>query len=152
MKLTLGDRYTDNMDQIYKLTIKFVIETVVKGYEMAAEREVNENVQKLNSISERPMYYGTGSGASTSEAITIDHTVTSGQMSTSGGCPVSLSTTCPGVCPHIPSSSNTTATTTPGCPAKFPAGGSCPIAMPTQTPPVRTADVQVSLGHSKHTG
>ena len=56
VKMTLGDRYTDNMDQIYKLTIKFVIETVVKGYEMAAEREVMENVRQLNSISNRPYY------------------------------------------------------------------------------------------------
>ncbi|XP_041353238.1 globin-5-like [Gigantopelta aegis] len=31
VKLTLGDRYTDNMDVIYKLTIKFVLSHMVKA-------------------------------------------------------------------------------------------------------------------------
>jgi len=29
---TLGDRYTENVDGIYKITIKFIIETLVAGY------------------------------------------------------------------------------------------------------------------------
>ena len=32
VKITLGDRYTDNMDTIYKITIKFILETFVKSY------------------------------------------------------------------------------------------------------------------------
>ncbi|KAK6182326.1 hypothetical protein SNE40_010037 [Patella caerulea] len=31
VKLTLGDRYTDNMDSIYKITIKLILENLVKG-------------------------------------------------------------------------------------------------------------------------
>lgn len=50
MRLTLGDRYTDNMDNIYRITIKFLIETVVRGYELAEEKEPNDNVKKeINS-------------------------------------------------------------------------------------------------------
>ncbi|XP_042213675.1 cytoglobin-1-like [Homarus americanus] len=50
VRLTLGDRYTDNMDNIYRITIKFLIETVVKGYEMAEEKEPNDNVKEaINS-------------------------------------------------------------------------------------------------------
>ncbi|CAD7088506.1 unnamed protein product [Hermetia illucens] len=30
---TLGDRYTENVQGIYKITIKFIIETLVTGYE-----------------------------------------------------------------------------------------------------------------------
>ncbi|XP_050700624.1 neuroglobin-like [Eriocheir sinensis] len=49
VRLTLGDRYTDNMDNIYRITIKFLIETVVRGYEKA-EKEPNDNVKKaINS-------------------------------------------------------------------------------------------------------
>ncbi|XP_063217854.1 neuroglobin-like [Bacillus rossius redtenbacheri] len=33
---TLGDRYTDNIDNIYRVTIKFIIETLVQGYEEKA--------------------------------------------------------------------------------------------------------------------
>ncbi|XP_037081167.1 neuroglobin-like [Pollicipes pollicipes] len=35
VKVTLGDAYTDNMDNIYKLTIDFVISTVVEGFDRA---------------------------------------------------------------------------------------------------------------------
>ena len=41
--MTLGDRYTDNMDQIYRITIKLIIETVIAGYEMEEERELKAN-------------------------------------------------------------------------------------------------------------
>lgn len=30
---TLGDRYTENVDGIYKVTIKFIIETLIGGFE-----------------------------------------------------------------------------------------------------------------------
>ncbi|KAK3860851.1 hypothetical protein Pcinc_033123, partial [Petrolisthes cinctipes] len=46
VRLTLGDRYTDNMDNIYRITIKFLIETVVSGYETAPDHEPNDNVKK----------------------------------------------------------------------------------------------------------
>ncbi|KAK7074044.1 hypothetical protein SK128_010114 [Halocaridina rubra] len=49
VRLTLGDRYTDNMDNIYRITIKFLIETVIRGYELAAEHEPNDNVKASNS-------------------------------------------------------------------------------------------------------
>ncbi|CAB3255989.1 unnamed protein product [Arctia plantaginis] len=32
-KTTLGDRYTPNIENLYKLTIKFILENLVKGYE-----------------------------------------------------------------------------------------------------------------------
>ncbi|XP_049825452.1 neuroglobin-1 isoform X2 [Aethina tumida] len=32
---TLGDRYTENVENIYKITIKFIIETLVTGYNNA---------------------------------------------------------------------------------------------------------------------
>lgn len=35
VKITLCDRYTDNMDNIYKITIKFILENLVKGVESA---------------------------------------------------------------------------------------------------------------------
>lgn len=35
VKMTLGDRYTENVEAIYKITIKFIIETLIKGYDNA---------------------------------------------------------------------------------------------------------------------
>lgn len=32
---TLGDRYTQNIENIYKVTIKFIIETLITGFESA---------------------------------------------------------------------------------------------------------------------
>ncbi|XP_066952674.1 neuroglobin-like isoform X1 [Macrobrachium rosenbergii] len=52
VRLTLGDRYTDNMDNIYRITIKFLIETVIRGYELAEEREPNDNVKKDSNSTE----------------------------------------------------------------------------------------------------
>ncbi|KAI5638196.1 globin domain-containing protein [Phthorimaea operculella] len=34
-KTTLGDRYTENIENIYKLAIRFILENLVKGYEEA---------------------------------------------------------------------------------------------------------------------
>ncbi|GIY12557.1 neuroglobin [Caerostris extrusa] len=31
---TLGDRYTDNMENIYKITIRYILDTVVKGFDL----------------------------------------------------------------------------------------------------------------------
>ncbi|XP_067011550.1 neuroglobin [Anabrus simplex] len=33
VQVTLGDRYTENVENIYKVTIKFIIETLIRGYE-----------------------------------------------------------------------------------------------------------------------
>lgn len=35
VKTTLGDRYTENVENIYKVTIKFIIETLIKGFDNA---------------------------------------------------------------------------------------------------------------------
>lgn len=32
---TLGDRYTPNVENIYKITIKFILETLIEGFEKA---------------------------------------------------------------------------------------------------------------------
>ncbi|XP_013196535.2 neuroglobin [Amyelois transitella] len=37
-KTTLGDRYTPNIENIYKLTIRFILENLVKGYEDAGQK------------------------------------------------------------------------------------------------------------------
>ncbi|XP_051176481.1 neuroglobin-like [Leptopilina boulardi] len=36
VKRTLDDRYTENVENIYKLTIKFIIQTLIDGYDNAA--------------------------------------------------------------------------------------------------------------------
>ena len=36
VETTLGDRYTTNIENIYKVTIKFIIETLVTGFENSA--------------------------------------------------------------------------------------------------------------------
>ncbi|XP_041981235.1 neuroglobin-like [Aricia agestis] len=41
-KTTLGDRYTPNIENIYKLTIRFILDNLAKGYEEAAEVNVSE--------------------------------------------------------------------------------------------------------------
>lgn len=35
---TLGDRFTPNVENIYKITIKFIIENLVEGYERAGAK------------------------------------------------------------------------------------------------------------------
>lgn len=35
VKTTLGDRYTENVENIYNITIKFIIETLITGYNNA---------------------------------------------------------------------------------------------------------------------
>ncbi|XP_012546380.1 neuroglobin-like [Bombyx mandarina] len=42
-KTTLGERYTANVENIYKLTIKFILENLVKGYEDSAGKEIGNN-------------------------------------------------------------------------------------------------------------
>lgn len=52
VRLTLGDRYTDNMDNIYRITIKFLLETVIRGYEVAGEKEPNDNDKAASNSNE----------------------------------------------------------------------------------------------------
>lgn len=47
---TLGDRYTENVEGIYKLTIKFIIETLVTGFEKSANSS-NSNSAANNTQS-----------------------------------------------------------------------------------------------------
>ncbi|XP_033231911.1 neuroglobin-like [Belonocnema kinseyi] len=35
VKMTLDDRYTENVENIYKLTIKFIIQTLIDGFDQA---------------------------------------------------------------------------------------------------------------------
>ena len=35
VKMTLDDRYTENVENIYKLTIKFIIQTLIDGFDKA---------------------------------------------------------------------------------------------------------------------
>lgn len=39
VKMTLGDRYTENIENIYKVSINLVIETLVEGYEKAQQQQ-----------------------------------------------------------------------------------------------------------------
>lgn len=49
---TLGDRYTDNVEGIYKITIKFIIETLVEGYEAGLKKQNHVgNSKNVNSSS-----------------------------------------------------------------------------------------------------
>uniref|UniRef100_T1JFM7 Globin domain-containing protein n=1 Tax=Strigamia maritima TaxID=126957 RepID=T1JFM7_STRMM len=36
---TLGDRYTENMETIYTVTIQFILETLVKGFEIGEKEK-----------------------------------------------------------------------------------------------------------------
>lgn len=41
---TLGDRYTENMETIYKITIHFILETVISGYDTAGGNVTQNNI------------------------------------------------------------------------------------------------------------
>lgn len=43
VEATLGDRYTPNVENIYKITIKFILETLVNGYEKAGNKKSWKN-------------------------------------------------------------------------------------------------------------
>uniref|UniRef100_A0ABD2WEC2 Uncharacterized protein n=1 Tax=Trichogramma kaykai TaxID=54128 RepID=A0ABD2WEC2_9HYME len=42
MQMTLHDRYTDNVENIYKLTIQFIIQTLIDGYNEATKTKDKE--------------------------------------------------------------------------------------------------------------
>lgn len=49
---TLGDRYTDNVEGIYKITIKFIIETLVEGFQSGPKQQNHVgNSKGVNSSS-----------------------------------------------------------------------------------------------------
>lgn len=48
---TLGDRYTENVEGIYKITIKFVIETLIEGYEKSKQNQNHVGNKDVNSTS-----------------------------------------------------------------------------------------------------
>ena len=37
--MTLGDRYTENIESIYKVSINLVIETLIDGYEKGMQQQ-----------------------------------------------------------------------------------------------------------------
>lgn len=41
VKITLGDRYSDNMDTIYRITIKFILDSVIKSSTPTANNSVS---------------------------------------------------------------------------------------------------------------
>jgi neuroglobin len=48
----LGDRYTDNVEGIYKITIKFIIETLIEGFEAGLKQQNHVgNSKNVNSSS-----------------------------------------------------------------------------------------------------
>jgi hypothetical protein len=49
VETTLGDRYTQNVEGIYKQTIKFIIETLVAGYNESAKNKNNTNATSNNN-------------------------------------------------------------------------------------------------------
>lgn len=57
VQTTLGDRYTENVEGIYKLTIKFIIQTLVTGFE----------------ASDSTAYGGGGSSAASGSAATCPY-------------------------------------------------------------------------------
>lgn len=49
VETTLGDRYTPNVEGIYKMTIKFIIQTLVDGFEKSSSSANNNHVTAATS-------------------------------------------------------------------------------------------------------
>lgn len=60
---TLGDRYTDNVEGIYKITIKFVIETLVEGFETS--RKTQNHVGNSKDVNSTTSNNANDNGATT---------------------------------------------------------------------------------------
>lgn len=59
VETTLGDRYTENVEGVYKKTIKFIIETLVAGFETSANsNNSNPASGANNSISWTRLRHG----------------------------------------------------------------------------------------------
>lgn len=54
VQTTLGDRYTENVEGIYKLTIKFIIETLVTGFESANSKSNTSAVNNNSNSTSAP--------------------------------------------------------------------------------------------------
>lgn len=73
---TLGDRYTDNVEGIYKITIKFIIETLVEGFETGSKQQnIMDKSKNVNSNSN----YANGANSATYNS---DNSKTTTKMST----------------------------------------------------------------------
>ncbi|XP_076042249.1 uncharacterized protein LOC143026130 [Oratosquilla oratoria] len=130
VKLTLNDRYTENMDQIYRITIKFLIETVIKGYEQAEGRKLNDGSKENNDTT--PTTTTTTCNNSTNGTATTANTTTS-----MAGCPALPSSTpasntvnnssssCSTAASATKGTSNTTNTTTSSTTTKTSSGMDC---------------------------
>ena len=43
VKMTLGDRYTDNIEAIYQVTVNLIIETLIEGYEAGMKKQQGQS-------------------------------------------------------------------------------------------------------------
>lgn len=51
VKITLGDRYTENMESIYKVAITYILQTLCDGMEEAINKQANNsNAKDINTI------------------------------------------------------------------------------------------------------
>jgi hypothetical protein len=51
VKITLGDRYTENMESIYKVAITFILQTMTDGIDDALKNKANSNSNNPNANS-----------------------------------------------------------------------------------------------------
>lgn len=65
VETTLGDRYTENVEGIYKLTIKFIIQTLVDGFEKSSS---SANNHVTTTPASGTAGAGSGGGSSSSSA------------------------------------------------------------------------------------
>lgn len=68
---TLGDRYTDNVEGIYKITIKFVIETLVEGFETT--RKSQNHVGNSKDVNSTTTTSNNDNGANTTTTTTTQN-------------------------------------------------------------------------------
>lgn len=54
VKTTLGDRYTENVENIYKITIKLIIESLVNGYNSSSENKALASTVSYNNSESKP--------------------------------------------------------------------------------------------------
>ncbi len=56
MKETLGDRYTDQMGDLYKRVIKFVLNLLIVGYNQRDRVDSNKDSSMANDFWEKNIY------------------------------------------------------------------------------------------------
>lgn len=75
---TLGDRYTENVEGIYKITIKFVIETLIEGFEKSRSNQNHVGNRKdVNSTTTTTSNNANDNGANTTTMTTTQNGDTS---------------------------------------------------------------------------